>query len=85
MFNFDTTNMVHSVLGACIGVAIFQWGEDNYLLLSILVEDDDIWHKSGESFSTFWLPDALFVLNKASIWLQDNAVKQEYGYYLKEK
>ena len=81
------------ILGKCLGVEFVARGEhsvseyvgkekDKHIVIQLLVEDDGIWHKVGNGFSSFWLDDLIEVLNKARKILdtmpEDNGVGHKF-------
>lgn len=75
-------------LGGCFGVALCRRGAGKAhhepVTLLILVEDDGTWFTACESvMSSFWLPDLIEQLNAARMWLDDNAVKVQFGWAFK--
>lgn len=53
---------------------------DGHILIQLLSEDDEIWHKHGETFSTYWLPELIRVLQHAQNTLDKDAFKTDWGY-----
>ena len=59
------------ILGEQFGVEFLARGEnDKHIVVQLLSEDDEIWHKMGNPFSSFWIDDLIAVINQAKIYLE---------------
>ena len=75
-------NPIHVICGRISGVAIIDNPNmASSLLLVQLTEDDETWHRSSGSYSSFWLPDLIEVMQETEKWLNENAVKGDWGWY----
>ena len=77
-------NPVHVICGRIAGIAIVDNPNmASSLLLVQLTEDDGTWHRSSGSYSSFWLYDLITVYQETEKWLNENAIKGDWGWYLK--
>lgn len=69
--------------GRCHGVNLVHRGrKDNHALVQIFTEDDGTWNQ-GMSFSNYWLPDLIAVLQAAQRQLErKGTAKNREGYCL---
>jgi hypothetical protein len=68
-------------LGSSVGVILCDRGEnDHHIMCRFATEDDEFWHLSEDRFSAYWLKDLLEQLQKASVWVQTNAITIETRY-----
>ena len=78
-------DLVHTVEGSQYGMAISLRGpNDEHLVCTLLVEDDENWFVSDSGVSSFWLPDLEYVMNQTKLWLDRNAIKGQWGWELKK-
>ena len=76
-------NIVHTVYGDCYGICISKREDnDDHLCWTILVEDDANWFVSERGGSSFWLIDLQNVIEETITWLDNNAVKNRWGWSL---
>jgi hypothetical protein len=68
-------------LGSCMGVELFERGNDNHIAVKLLVEDDGTWH-DNDWFDSAWLDELIDVLTQAKIYCERNFKKDEHGYDL---
>jgi hypothetical protein len=56
-------------LGECMGIRLVPRGEkDNHVMLVLMVEDDGNWHEE-DSFSSYWLPELMEMLQTAQEYM----------------
>ncbi len=68
------------ILGTCVGVELVRRGnKDEHVCIQFLTEDDDTWHKSDFSISSFWIDDLLTVINSTKNML-DSLPDDPSGY-----
>lgn len=68
-------------LGKCHGVILTHRGEDDpHVCVQIITEDDENWFVSDNSFSSFWLPDLMSVLQEAQDWMNQNCDMDDCGW-----
>ncbi len=72
-------NHIDDVKGGCIGFRFKDRG-DFHISITMLVEDDGIWHEQDVEFSSFWLDDLIVVAGEAKQRLESQAVKSPCGY-----
>lgn len=66
--------------GECFGVALSDHDvDDKHQCFSLLVEDDGIWHEKM-SMSTFWIDEAIAMLQAAKAFLDATCDKGVWGY-----
>ena len=83
--NYEVAQLkpVHVICGNIAGVAIIDNPNlASSLLLVQLTEDDETWHKTSGSHSSFWLYDIISVYQETEKWLNENAVKGDWGWYI---
>jgi hypothetical protein len=68
-------------LGKCHGVILTHRGKsDPHVCVQIITEDDDNWFISDNSFSSFWLPDLMSILEEAFDWIDKNCDDGDCGW-----
>lgn len=73
----------HAILGKCHGVLLRKRGvDDNHVILTHLVEDDELWHcgTTSSGFSSYWLDDHMMVMARADQWIKENCDKDPSGF-----
>jgi len=82
--NFTDDNVIayeKIFIGKCHGVILTQRGKkDPHVCVQIITEDDDNWFISDNSFSSFWLPDLMSILEEAFDWIDKNCVEDDCGW-----
>jgi len=73
--------------GQCVGVSLDKRGiEDDHILISLLIEDDEEWFKKL-SISSSWLDEMIDVLNQAKEFVKtqepDIIDNVQYGFKFK--
>jgi hypothetical protein len=67
-------------LGECIGVELVDRGAgDKHQMVKVMVEDDENWFVQM-TFSSFWLDEAITVLEQAREHLRRTGEKEEFGW-----
>ena len=80
-YDDETINYEKVILGACHGVVFTRRGKDDpHVCMQIITEDDENWFVSDNSFSTYWLPQLMTVLQEARDWMDKNCDKTDEGW-----
>jgi hypothetical protein len=73
------------ILGECFGIQLIKRGiGDSHVCINIMVEDDEIWHNEM-TLSSYWLDEMIEVLQQTKDYCEKNCIKDEHGYYFKNK
>ena len=74
-------------VGSCLGIVLRNRSEhDKHICFTIVVEDDETWYEKDVGLSSsFWMPELVEALAKASKWMTHNAVPDSvWGYKFKD-
>ena len=77
--NMGELDYFQAFFGSCFGIALSGRTGD-WVKFTIIVEDDEHWHVSHGTGSTFWFSDLEKQMKLAREWMEANLVKGEWGY-----
>lgn len=91
MREFKIAKGLCEVKGECIGVRLEPRNpsKDQHICFSILIEDDEEWHKIESSISSHWLGELIEVLTAAKEYCEtqkpdiDPTDEKQYGWKFK--
>lgn len=71
----------HSIFGRCHGVLFVRRGkDDSHVCIQPITEDDGNWFVTSNSFSSYWLPDYISLMEEARDWLERHCEQYSDGY-----
>ncbi len=72
------------IFGRQHGVVLWERGtNDPHIMIKVIGEDDGNWFETKSLGSSYWLEDFKKVLVCLQDWLNNNAIKHEWGYNFK--